>query len=66
MSHRNEGRDERRNSAHPHRQEAHQTAATTPRTQHISSSSRYHMDRYTLPGNQPRSGGYGKYFEFIH
>lgn len=57
MSHRNEERDDYRNSSRHSRQDIQPT--TTIRTQHMPSP-RHNMDRNSVPAVHHRSGGYGK------
>jgi len=64
MSHRNEQRNEHRSTTRHNRQEIQHNP--THRTQHQLSPSAQNIDRFSLPVNYLRSGGYGKYFRFIY
>ncbi|CAF4160605.1 unnamed protein product, partial [Rotaria sp. Silwood2] len=55
MSHRNEERDDYRNSSRHNRQDIQHI--TNLRTQHIPSS-RHNMDRYSIEATHLHSGGY--------
>jgi hypothetical protein len=63
MSHRNEQRDEPRSSTRHNRQQIQHR--TTHRTQHHRSPSAQNIDRFSLPVNYLRSGGYGKYLDLF-
>jgi hypothetical protein len=60
MRHHNQERDDHRSSTRHHRQEIPHITTTTHRTQPIAPSAKHTMDRYSLPIDHIRSGGYGK------
>jgi hypothetical protein len=63
MSHRNEERDEHRSpTRHPRQEVQH---PTNHRAQHHIPSSRHNIDRYSLPINQIRTAGYGKFLNLF-